>query len=186
MTFVDQTSLVLHVLAAAGMVSGAVVQVLAGGRLRHATAPEGIARWARFARSAVPIIVGSAIVSLATGGHMAGGVWTTESVSGFSYPFITLGAAGLVFLAPVGALAGGVRLTRLVADAEKGSEATTLQEQARSGALWGPIYSLLGISTGLIWVMSAKPSWAGTATILAGTFSVGWLVGVLNARRSVR
>lgn len=186
MSFLDQTSLVLHVLAAAGLVSGATVQIFAGNRLRIADTAEAIARWARFARSAGPLLIGSAVVSFVTGSHMAGSVWTTESVSGFSHPFITLGAAALVLLAPIGAMIGGPRLRRLANDADAGEETAALQERARSAGLWGPIYSLLGVSIGLIWVMSAKPSWAVTALILVGTFGVGWAVGVADARRSVR
>lgn len=83
---IDTSSLFLHVLAAMGLVSGGVVRVLAGIRLRASTVPSAIGLWARFARAAGPLIVGSSVVSLLTGGHLAGAVWTTESTSGFAWP----------------------------------------------------------------------------------------------------
>lgn len=180
MTFLDQVSLVLHVLAAAGIIGGGIVQVMTGRRLLTAGDATEIGRWAGFARSAGPLLAGSALVSLATGGHLAGSVWTTDSMSGFAHPFITLGAAALVVLVPVGPMVGGARLRRLAADAEAGADFAGLQDRARSGALWGPVYSLIGVCVGLVWVMSAKPaSWLATGLILVGTFAAGWLVGNL-------
>lgn len=180
MNFLDQVSLFLHVLAAAGIIGGGIVQVMTGRRLQTAGDAAEIRRWAGFARSAGPLLAGSALVSLATGGHLAGSVWTTESMSGFAHPFITLGAAALVVLVPVGPMVGGARLRRLAADAEDGADFARLAARARSGSLWGPIYSLIGVCVGLVWVMSAKPAtWLVTGLILLGTFGAGWLVGHL-------
>lgn len=185
MTFIDQTSLVLHILAAVGLIGGGIVQVMAGGRLRNATTSNGIAQWAGFARAAGPLLIASAIVSLATGGHMAGSVWTTDAESGFSHPFITLGMVALVVLAPIGPMLGGAKLRRLAADARADkAELSSLETRANSSALWGPIHSLVGLGVGLVWVMSAKPSWLVTAVILLAGFALGWASGVLVSQKS--
>lgn len=190
---VDTSSLFLHILAAVGMLSGGVVQVSAGARIRAARSAEQIASWARYARDAGFLILVSAVLTFMTGGHLAGAVWTTPDRSGFSYPFITVGAIALVLLAPIGPMVGGARLRRLEAaaraeaDAASGAEAggrvsTALRDQARAPGLWGPVYSLLGIGVGFVAVMTYKPGWTATTVTLLGTFLVGWLTGALAAR----
>lgn len=184
---IDTSSLFLHVLAAIGIVGGGIVQVLAGARVRAATTGRDIVMWARFARTAGLLIAVSAAVSLMTGGHLAGAVWTTEEVSGFSYPFVTLGAAGLLLLAPVGPMIGGARLRRLtetagvIGDAQASDE---ILRDARSPGVWAPIHSLVGVGVGLVALMVYKPGWvAGAATLLL-TFAAGWLTGRVLAMRA--
>ncbi len=182
---IDTTALFVHVLAAMGMVGGGLTQVLAGARLRRADTPQQIAEWASFTRTAGLVIAGSAVLSLLTGGHLAGAVWTTETSSGFSNPFITLGAVALVLLAPVGPMVGGAQLRRLGADAHgAGAAADDLRARAAAPGLWGAVHSLLGVSVGLVAVMTYKPGWVATAVILLGTFALGWAAGVLVARRT--
>lgn len=184
---VDASSLFLHVLAAIGLLSGGVVQVLAGTRVRSARTGREIAAWAGFARQAGLLIAGSAVVSLMTGGHLAGAVWTTEARSGFSYPFITLGALGLVLLAPVGPMLGGARLRRLVEHAERTGDAPAppeLWSEARAASLWGPVHSLVGVGVGLVALMTYKPGWLIGALVLLVTFALGWVAGSVAARRS--
>ncbi len=182
---IDQASLFLHVLAAAGMVAGGVTQVLAGSRLRAATTTAAVREWATFARTAGLVILGSAVVSFMTGGHLAGAVWTTEESSGFSQPFITLGAVALVLLAPIGPMIGGARLRRLAADAAEDGEARDeLVDATRSPVLWGAVHSLVGLCVGFIAVMTIKPGWVATAVVLVGTFDIGWLAGHVVAKRS--
>ena len=183
---VDTTSLFLHVLAAAGMVGGGIAQVLAGTRVRAAATADVLVAWAGFTRQAGLVIAGSAVVSLLTGGHLAGAVWTTEEVSGFSFPFITLGVAGLLLLAPIGPMVGGARLRRLTAAAEPlGDQPVTgeLRDQATSAGLWGPVHSLVGVAIGLVALMTYKPDWAAGAALLLVTFALGWAAGHLAAGR---
>lgn len=182
---VDTTSLFLHVLAAIGIVGGGIVQVLAGIRLRAAGTATEIASWAGFARSAGLLIAGSAVVSLLTGGHLAGAVWTTDARSGFSYPFITLGVAGLVLLAPIGPMVGGARLRHLsVAAREEGHGAATpdLVRAARDPLLWGAVHSLLGLGIGFVALMTYKPGWIAGGVLLVVSFLLGWAVGHLVVR----
>lgn len=183
---IDTTSLFLHVLGAIGIVGGGAAQVMVGSRLRGAGTTAEVAMWARFARTLGLAIAGAAVVSFLTGGHLAGAVWSTEESSGFSQPFITLGVAALVLLAPIGPMLGGARLRRLVAQAEEtpGEAAPTdLRSAAGSPALWGPVHSLLGVGVGLVALMVYKPSWAGGVVLLLLTFALGWGSGVLAARR---
>ena len=181
---IDTSSLFLHVLAAISILSGGIVQVLAGIRVRGATTVRDIAMWARFARTAGWLIVGGALVSLMTGGHLAGAVWTTEETSGFSYPFITLGAAGLLLLAPIGPMLGGGRLRRL-ADAAgaagDGPVPANLQAEARAPRLWGPVHSLVGVGIGLVALMVYKPGWVAGVLLLLVTFGAGWVAGSVAA-----
>ena len=189
MSFVDESALVLHVLAATALVGGGIAQVMAGARVRSATTGSELASWARFTRSGGLVIAVAAFLSLMTGGHLAAAVWTTESSSGFSQPFISLGAAGLLLLAPVGPMVGGAALRRLAAAAdETGPEPLPgpLRAQAVSPGLWGPVHSLVGVGAGLVWLMSAKPSWGVGAVGLLVTFGVGWLAGVVAARSAGR
>jgi hypothetical protein len=184
---IDTSSLFLHVLAAIGILGGGIVQVLAGVRVRAATTGRDIATWARFARSAGLLIVASAVVSLMTGGHLAGAVWTTEASSGFSQPFIALGVVGLLLLAPVGPMIGGARLRRLTEAAESiGAETapSSLLTQARAARLWGPIHSLVGVGVGLVALMIYKPSWVTGALLLLITFAIGWVAGSVLASRA--
>lgn len=184
---IDTSSLFLHVLAAIGLVGGGIVQVLAGTRIRNGGSGEQIATWARFARQAGSLIAGSAVVSLLTGGHLAGAVWTTEEVSGFSFPFITLGAIGLVLLAPIGPMVGGARLRRLAARAEEagpGDAPAALLAEARAPALWAAVHSLVGVGVGFVALMVYKPGWVAGAVLLLATFALGGAVGAAAARSS--
>lgn len=186
---IDTSSLFLHVLAAIGIVGGGICQVLAGARVRAATTGRDIAMWAQFARSAGLLIAGSAVVSLLTGGHLAGAVWGDER-GGFANPFITLGLVGLLVLAPVGPMIGGARLRRLVGTADAIGDAaapTSLRADACASALWGPVHSLVGVGVGLVALMIYKPSWLIGALVLVLTFAAGWAAGsVLGARGAAR
>jgi hypothetical protein len=181
---VDTTSLFLHVLAAIGLVGGGIVQVLAGVRLRAATTTRDLVSWAGFTRNAGLLIAAAAFLSLTTGGHLAGAVWGGER-GGFANPFITLGVAGLLLLAPVGPTIGGARLRRLIAGAREagdGPAPASLVRDARNPALWGPVHSLVGVGIGLTALMVYKPGWVGGAVLLVVTFALGWLAGVLASR----
>ena len=183
---IDTTSLFLHVLAAVGLLGGGLVQLLAGERVRAATTTADLASWAGFARRAGLLIVGAAVLSLLTGGHLAGAVWGGDA-GGFSNPFITLGVVGLLLLAPIGPMVGGARLRRLVDAAHAAGDGpvpTDLRADASSPALWGPVHSLVGVGTGLVALMVYKPGWIGGVAILLGTFALGWLAGVVAARRT--
>lgn len=185
MTVIDTTSLFLHVLAAVGLIGGGLVQVLAGTRVRAATTGRDVVTWASFTRSAGLLIAASALLSLMTGGHLAGAVWG-GAAGGFSNPFITLGVVGLLLLAPVGPMVGGARLKRLVARAGEVGDAplpNDLRAEASSPATWGPVHSLVGVGIGLTALMVYKPGWGGGSGLLLGTFAAGWLVGDLVARR---
>lgn len=184
---IDDSSLFLHVLAAIGLVGGGIVQVLAGVRVRAAVTGHELASWATFARSAGSLIIASAVVSLLTGGHLAGAVWTTETTSGFSRPFITLGVAGLVLLAPVGPMLGGKRLRRLAEAGESvGAETApaNVVAHARGAGLWGPVHSLVGVGVGLVALMVYKPGWIAGGVLLLATFATGWLAGRMLAARA--
>lgn len=184
MSFIDTTSLFLHVLAAIGIVGGGLAQVMAGSRVRTARSGRELASWAGFARTAGLVIVVAAVVSLLTGGHLAGAVWGDER-GGFSNPFITLGMAGLLLLAPIGPMMGGARLRRLgeaaaaVGDAAPPAAMTT---EARGAALWGPVHSLLGVGVGLVALMVYKPGWLVGVVVLVVTFALGWGAGIAVAR----
>lgn len=182
---IDTTSLFLHVLSAIGMVGGGLVQILAGTRVRAATTGRELASWASFARSAGLVIAASALLSLLTGGHLAGAVWGGNA-GGFANPFITLGVAGLLLLAPIGPMVGGARLRRLATAAEAAGDGPTpsaLRSEANAPALWGPVHSLVGVGVGLVALMVYKPSWLGGVVLLVLTFAAGWLAGVLAAGR---
>lgn len=183
---IDESSLFLHVLAATGILGGGIAQILAGFRVRAATRASEVATWARFTRGAGRLILASAILSLLTGGHLAGAVWTTDAMSGFEHPFITLGLAGLLLLAPVGPMVGGKRLRALVEAAESvdGSADEALLVRARSSALWGPIHSLVGVAVGLVALMVYKPGWGVGTVVLLVTFGAGWAVGAALAPAS--
>lgn len=185
---VDQISVFLHVLAATGMVAGGVVAVMAGASMRRATTVEDISQWAGFARAGGFVTLASAVVSLGTGGHLAGAKWTTDLQSGFAYPFITLGAVALVLLAPIGPMLGGAKLRAIQEAArhpETARDLAAMQRSARSAAIWGPVHSLVGVCIGLVWVMTWGASqqfefnWFLTAIILIVTFALGWLSGVI-------
>jgi hypothetical protein len=183
---IDTTSLFLHVLAAIGLVGGGIVQVLAGTRVRAATTGQELAVWARFARSAGVLIVASAVLSLLTGGHLAGAVWGGER-GGFANPFITLGVVGLLLLAPVGPMIGGAKLRRLAEAAGKVGTSPTppgLRNDAVAPALWGPVHSLVGVGVGLVALMVYKPGWVAGTVLLLVTFAAGWLAGSVLASRS--
>lgn len=188
MSFVDTTSLVLHVLAATGIVAGGVVQVMAGTRVRRAATGRELAQWAQFTRSGGLVVAVAALVSLLTGGHLAGAVWGGDA-GGFSNPFITLGMLGLLLLIPVGPMVGGARLRRLVSSAETHADGPLPAEvttEARHPAMWGAIHSLVGVSVGFVWLMSAKPGWVAGAIGLLVTFALGWVVGAMVASGNAR
>lgn len=186
MSVVDTTSLVLHVLAATAIVGGGIVQVMAGARLRAATTGRDVAQWASFARAGGLVVLVAALLSLLTGGHLAGAVWGGDR-GGFENPFITVGLAAWLLLLPVGPMIGGARLRRLQEAAEGLGDQLVpadLGRDARSPALWGPVHSLLGAAAGLVWLMSAKPGWAGAVIGMLVAFALGWGAGVVVAGRA--
>jgi hypothetical protein len=183
---IDTTSLFLHVLAAVGILGGAGAQVLVGHHVRQARTTADVVTWGQFTRTLGVVIAASAAVALLTGGHLAGAVWTTETTSGFSYPFISLGAAALLLLVPIGPMVGGRRLRRLIESAAtSGREdvSAELHDASNSPVLWGAVHSLVGVALGLVAVMVYKPGWVTTAALLVTTFAFGWLVGAALGRR---
>jgi hypothetical protein len=183
MPVVDATSLVLHVLAAAAIVGGAMVQVMAGARLRTATTGREAAQWASFARSGGFVLLVAALLSLMTGGHLAGAVWGGDR-GGFSNPFITVGLLGWLLLLPVGPMIGGARLRRLGEQAQAlgdGLLPAELATEARAPGLWGPVTGSLGAAGGLIWMMIAKPGWGASVVGLLVAFAIGWVAGAVAA-----
>lgn len=177
---IDTTSLFLHVLAAIGLVGGGIVQVLAGYRVRAVTTGRELVSWASFTRSAGNLIVISALVSLFTGGHLAGAVWTTDAKGGFEHPFITLGLAALLLLAPIGPMVGGAQLRRLLGEVEatdaplEPATATAV----RSPRIWGPVHSLVGVGAAIVALMVYKPSWIVGAIVLFAGWMAGWATGI--------
>lgn len=186
-TVIDTTSLFLHVLAAISLVGGGIVQVLAGVRLRASTSPGEVRAWATFTRGAGWLVAGAAVVSLMTGGHLAGAVWGGDA-GGFANPFITLGTIGLLVLAPIGPMVGGARLRRLAVAADPAGTSDTpgLLAEARSPGLWGAVHSLVGVGVGEVALMIYKPGWLVGAVVLAVTFGGGWFLGALAAGRATR
>lgn len=186
MSVVDTTSLVLHVLAATGIVAGGVVQVMAGNRVRQASTGRDLVQWAQFTRSGGLVVAGAALVSLLTGGHLAGAVWGGDA-GGFSNPFITLGMVGWLFLVPIGPMVGGARLRRLLTSAAgigDGLLPDELVTESRHPAMWGAIHSLVGVSVGFVWLMVVKPDWLVGALGLLVTFALGWLAGAMASSRT--
>ena len=186
MSVVDTTSLVLHVLAATAIVGGGTVQVMAGARLRAATTGHDVAQWAAFARAGGLVVLVAALLSLLTGGHLAGAVWGGDR-GGFSNPFITVGLVAWLLLLPIGPMIGGARLRRLAEAARPlggALVAEDLRAEARSPALWGPIHSLLGAAAGLVWLMSAKPDWTAAVIGMIVAFAAGWGWGATIAGRA--
>lgn len=180
---IDQVSVFLHVLAAVGLVGGGIMQVLVGGRLRAATTPMSIGIWGQFALTASTLVLVSAVVSLLTGGHLAGAVWTTDDRSGFSYPFITVGLVGLVVAGGVWWLAAA-RFRRLVERAHA-KDVERLATDVRSSALWGPVHGLVGIGIGLIWIMTTRPErWLTAGVVVLGSLVLGWIAGLAVSSRA--
>ncbi|MEE8599607.1 hypothetical protein [Euzebya tangerina] len=181
---IDTTAIFIHVLAAIGMVGGGVAQVYAGSRARQATTSPMLREWLRAVRVAGFVVLGSAVASLATGGHLAGAVWTTDARSGFSHPFITLGAVALLLLAPVGPMIGGRRIRGLLTDLpDEGPVPAPIRNAVGAPSLWGPVHSLPGVSVALVAVMIYKPeSWVVTGVILLVGFALGWARGATVQR----
>lgn len=172
----DTTSLFLHVLAAVGIIAGGTVQILAGSRVRSVVTGSDLADWARFTRTGGVLTLVSAVVSLLTGGHLAGAVWGGPR-GGFANPFITLGLVGLLVLAPIGPMVGGARLRRLARAADDlGTRPLTpeVEVEARTARLWGPVHSLVGVAVGLVALMVYKPGWVAGGMLLVVAFGVGW------------
>lgn len=172
--WINESALFLHVIAAIGLASAGVVQIAAGVRVRRAGTGTELASWARFARVMGPVAGISAALSLFTGGHLAGVGW------GFDHPFVTLGTAALVLLAPVGPMVGGARLKRLAAAADELGTTEISQvvaNQATDTTLWGAVHSQVGLAVGFVWIMTNKPGWAATAVALVVAFAAGWATG---------
>lgn len=180
---IDQVSLFLHIVAAVGLVGGGFMQVLVGGRLRAASTPTSIGLWGQFAMTASTTVLVAGVTSFLTGGHLAAAVWSSEEVSGFSRPFISVGVGALVLAGVVWFLVN-TRLRRLVDRALSG-EGARLVVDTRSSSLWGPVHGLVGIGVGLIWIMSAKPErWLTAIVVVLGTLVVGWITGLLVSTRT--
>lgn len=180
-------SLLLHVLAAAGLIAGATVQITAGVRVRASTTGRELATWAAYARSASLIIAISAVVALGTGGHLAGVLYRDSDVNGFTVPFVLYGIIGWFLLLPIGPMIGGPRLKQLAEQgAELGDEPLTpaIAAAAVSGNLWGAVHSLVGVAAAYIWIMQAKPEAAATGIILLAGLVAGWATGAYAASRS--
>lgn len=180
---IDQVSLFLHIVAAVGLVGGGVMQVLVGSRLRAATTPTSIGLWGQFALTASTIVLVSGVTSFLTGGHLAGAVWSSDERSGFTLPWITIGAVALV-LAGVVWFVANTRLRRLVDRALSG-DGGRLASDVGSSTLWGPVHGLVGLGLGLIWIMSSKPAgWLTAIVVVLGSLVVGWISGLLVSNRT--
>ena len=169
--------LFLHIVSAFGISAALALEALALFRLREATTYLEACRSIDLTPGLPAIMTSSGILLLISGGYL------TTRMSGWSLPWIISALAGLILIAPLGAVSG----TRMRA-IRRASVEDSPAEPGFSALLRDPLLNVslnvrIALALGIALLMTAKPELPESISIIGVSVILGILSALPSARR---
>jgi hypothetical protein len=174
-----QVSLFFHFVGLISLFGAAIMMHQVGARVRRASTVEEVRLWLGFGRTIQPMFPIGSILLLLSGGHMAGSRW------GMDQPWIVVGLTTVLLLIPVGPLIQRPRFMAMARAAMTSPPGPVSRELARlltDPAPWSLQSLNAGAATGLLWIMTLKPGWAGSVAAVVLLAAAGGAIGHALAR----
>jgi hypothetical protein len=171
--------LFLHVTSAMGVFAALGVEAVVLVLLRRAANAADVSTALQGFRLVPPVGGLSLAGTLLTGVYLATTVWRWQGA------WIGLGFAGMLLTAVIGATTTGRRIPRLAAAASEAARAaptTRSQDLQRDPVLWASFQARVALLTGIVFLMTVKPSPTGSLVVMAIAIAVGLVAGFMSRR----
>lgn len=172
--------LFLHVFGAMLLFMAMACELFAGARLRRAETVDQARTLLPVTLMIEPLFPISTLVLLGSGAYMATERWSITD------GWVVVAVATLLAFAVLGPNIQGRRLKAVRAgldDAPAGPLSPEQRRQIADPVTWGSMHAMSGGAVGLLWLMTNKPSLAGSVAVVAVLSAAGLLGGVSGARR---
>ncbi len=174
MTQAYDFALFVHLLGVVTLFAAVTLVQAGGARVRRAATVEHVRLWLGLVRPTRVMFPVASLVLLATGLFMTAEAWT------FATPWVAVSIVGLVAISGVGGAVQGRHLAAIAAAAAAAKEERLPSGLARlvgRPAPWRSGFAVNGTAVGILWLMTTKPGWLGSVTVVLGLTLVGGIAG---------
>jgi Predicted integral membrane protein (DUF2269) len=171
-------ALFVHLLGVITLFGGIGLQQLGASRLRAATTVQEVRLWIGLLRPTGRMVPAAGALLLASGLYMARS-WPRGT------PFVVVGFLTLLVMAAVGAGVIGrwlAAIGRASAVPAGGPIGPDLARLIRGPAGSIALSAVNGAAFGVVWLMTNKPGWAASVSVVAGATALGGAIGGLLSR----
>jgi hypothetical protein len=176
-----EVALFIHILGAITLFGALTILQRGGGQLRQAATVDHLRLWLSLLRATRQMFPVAAVFLFASGLFMTNEVWS------FTTPWVLVAIVALSAMVVLGATVVGRGLARIgtaAMGAEEGPVPHDLKRMVRAPATWMVSSANNGAGIGVVWLMTTKPDWAGSISIVVGLSILGAIIGNLVTRRS--
>jgi hypothetical protein len=175
-------ALFIHFIGLISVFGGFVIVARAGSRLRAATDMEQVRSWSALLNTTGPMFGAGYGLLLLSGIYMAATRWRAP------HPWLVVAMLSLVAIWIVGGVIVGrhVRAINAAAEATRGSISGELALQIANPSLWRTVGALNGLAMGVVFIMTVKPGWLVSLSVVLIAAAIGVLGGAASTRRAQR
>ena len=169
-----EIALFVHVCAALVLFMGVALEVVGILGFRRARTVEQVRLYSRIVKLTEPMFPGAAVLLILAGSYMALTEWS------FSTPFVTVGLVGLVLIGVQGTTIQGRRwqaVDKAVEEADDGPVPAELRKLMLDPLAWASTGAACLAALGAVAIMTMKPGWAASISIVAVLWAVGFVGG---------
>jgi hypothetical protein len=172
--------LFVHLSALLAAISAGALSHLSEARMRDAASVEAIRPWARLLGRLGKVFPVALLVLLGSGAYLVHRSWSWSS----GWVDVSLVGVALLFASGGGLVrARGVALRRVLIAAQSGAVPAEAQRLIRSHPAGLASWTNTGIAIGIVFAMTVKPAFAGSAAAVAVGAAVGFAVALTQRRR---
>ena len=174
-------ALFIHILGVITLFGAFVLIQRTGSQMRTAESVEQIRLWMRILQPTRQMFASSSLFLLLTGLYMTWDAWD------WSTPWVVVGIATIVMIMGLGNTLAGPSLRRIgmtAGKAEPGQITDELRAAVREPKLWMVLGANNAAALAAIWIMTNKPGWVASITIVAVPAVVGAFVGRAAAAKA--
>lgn len=172
---------VVHFLGLIALFGFFVICARAGAKLRQAASVGEARTWIGMLEATRGMVPGAAVMFLASGFTMAGLRWRGP------FPFVTVGLLSILIIWMLWGLVGARHLKAMRAAATAGADADpiggALAAVVLDPARWGTLGALNGAALGVLFVMTTKPGWPASVTVVLVLATIVGAVYASGVRR---
>lgn len=153
-----------------------------GAALRSSQSVDHLRVWMGLVRRSQRGLLAGLVILLVSGLFMAADRWT------FTTSWIVVGVVTVVVIAVAFPLFTGRKLGNIDAQARSlgdGAIPPELQRRVADRGLWVPLSATNIGAIGVVWLMTTKPGWVGSLTVVLGLTALGAIIGYAMASRAL-